>query len=58
MTSWKRISLSLSILTTLFLCDIGISIAESSLLGILGCLLGAIMMPGFGFMLKEKFNIQ
>ena len=58
MKNWKFISLVLALLTALFLCGIGISVAESSLTGILVCLFGAIMMPGFGFMLKKRYKVE
>lgn len=56
MTNWQKISLTLAFLTALFLSGIGVFIAESSPLGVLGCLFGAIMVPGLGFFLKRKFK--
>jgi hypothetical protein len=56
MTRWQKISLAMAICTALFLSGIGISIAESSIAGILLCLFGSIMTPGIGFMLKKRLN--
>ncbi|MBP1930173.1 DUF5325 family protein [Ammoniphilus resinae] len=56
MTSWQKVSLVLAILTALFLCGIGIAIAEASMLGIILCIIGTILVPGIGFSLKKRFK--
>lgn len=58
MTTWKKVSLVLAIMTALFLSGIGIFIAEQNLVGILLCLVGSILIPGMGFMLKKRFTNQ
>ncbi|WP_170145418.1 DUF5325 family protein [Ammoniphilus oxalaticus] len=56
MTQWKKISLVIAIVTTLFLSGIGIFIAEANLAGILICVFGAVVTPGLGFMFRKRLN--
>lgn len=56
MTTWKKVSLALAIMTAGFLSGIGIFIAEQNLAGILLCLVGSILVPGMGFMLKKRLT--
>ncbi|HJV46150.1 MAG TPA: DUF5325 family protein [Bacillota bacterium] len=58
MTHWQKISLILAIVSALFLSGIGVSIAEESVAGIVICLLGAVLTPGVGFMLKKRLNVS
>lgn len=51
----KATFLSLAIMGILFLVLLGISIAEHSLFGIIGSIIGHILVMGIGFRLKRKW---
>ncbi|MBO8172877.1 MAG: YlaF family protein [Bacillaceae bacterium] len=58
MNRHKWIALFLAIITALLLASIGVFIAEESVIGVIGALLGATMTTGIGFTLKRKQREQ
>lgn len=48
------ISLLLAFLAAFFIILIGVAIAENSILGIFGSIVGVIVTMGIGFMFKRK----
>jgi hypothetical protein len=52
----NTISLVFAFLTAFFMILIGIAIAERSILGILGAILGVVATMGVGFSYKKKIR--
>lgn len=54
MNRYQMVTLALAFLVTACLIGVGISIGEKSPLGILGCIVVAFSLMGFGFSYKRK----
>lgn len=54
MTRYQVVTLVLAICVTACLIGVGISIGEQSVPGIVGCLVIASLLMGFGFSYKRK----
>lgn len=54
MNRYQLVTLALAICVTACLIGVGISIGEQSTLGIIGCLVAAFGLMGFGFSYKRK----
>ncbi|MFD2369134.1 YlaF family protein [Brevibacillus sp. GCM10020057] len=54
MNRYQVVTLALAFLVTACLIGVGISIGENSPLGILGCIVAAFALMGFGFSYKRK----
>lgn len=54
MNRYQAVTLALALCVTICLIGVGISIGEKSVLGIVGCLVTAFLLMGFGFSYKRK----
>ncbi|MDP4086658.1 MAG: YlaF family protein [Bacillota bacterium] len=52
----KWIFLVYSILSAASIAGIGVSIAEKSIMGVIGCIVACILIMGFGFKTKKKMR--
>jgi hypothetical protein len=56
MNNIKWIFILYAVLTAIFIMGIGVAIGVKSILGVIGCIIGVILVMGFGFKTKAKMR--